>query len=78
MNESTLQLATLDDILDVLARRYPTVLLAIVTPGMEDGTEIIHMTHRGGLTTCIGLASRTHAQLLAKAVDAPEVDENGM
>lgn len=71
MDGITLEEATLDQIMDELAKRYEAVVLSFDNRLTKNQHEL-GSQYRGGLTLCIGLANRVHHVLLRESTRRTE------
>lgn len=71
MDGITLEEATVDQMVDELARRFDGLILAY-EHGVTPGKNVYCSYYRGGLSMCIGLAARTESKLLKVAHEGSE------
>lgn len=70
-----LETATVDEIMDELARRFPAVVLTYHAPEKNSNDACgVFMQSRGWKTTCIGLVDVHKAQLLVEIMNTDGED----
>lgn len=77
MQQETLELATTDELLDELQKRFTHLVVAGVAPHkVSQDRDAFFMAIRGGHTAAIGCARRAAATLEAMAVRDDQEDED--